>query len=652
MGISFFQPIYLWAAAFVAIPVIIHLLFRKRTRTIHFSSLRFLRKTAITASKNKRLRQFLLLVTRMAIIIALVAAFAQPFLKSDPFRSLGHAQNTIYCWIDPTVSMNYRINDIMLREHSFRLIESLDSLIAPSSEILVYDTKQDDFIEIESQPDLQARHGPSDLVGMLNRYGQIQNENSGPNVLFLFSDFQARHTSILDSVLAQDTLKYPLLMVSVAPRNKQLRNAGITNPHISDVLQCSVYTQGANLTRAELQVLSGEMRVGVKQVQLAADSGKIEAIPVQNQQQSGGGQLRLQADDAFMEDNQLYFSRSSNKNKTVLVVGDEEQTLPLRTALKLLLKTRVRIEAPHTVSYEDLDSSGIIVLSGVRNTIRPLEALLAKGSLHDKLILVSPAMQPDAGEWMDNVYEHLSSKGKPVMGRSQAMYPVLPDTVSSLWRSFPRFEDRTVRISSYLENLPGSALMLMNNRKPLISWKRDGQGHVWLLWATPLEISTENNFAETGFFLPMLDRMLLFGLNRLSHQDQMWIAGQPRYNPYQGLASGADVYNSQGRLIARWENQPQVSFSLPGIYSIHPDGNPTREIAVNTDPAEFDLRYRIPTIAPHSRPFAKAVSRRQFRSFVASRSASLPSMLFWLILAGALLIETFLWAGKRRSTDR
>ncbi len=652
MEISFFQPSYLWAAALVAVPILIHLLFRKRTRTIKFSSLRFLRNTAVTASKNKRLKQIILLATRITAILALVAAFAQPFIKKDPFRTIGNAQSTIYCWVDPTVSMKYDIDGKALWQHSDQLLRTLDTLSSPSSEIFVFDSDINEFVDLETNPDLSPRYRQHNFGAMLDRYRQKSREHKGPQILLVFSDFQARHTAVVDSLLSADSLKHPVLMVSVAPKKNQRNNAGIAYPRVTDQLQCSVYTQGTQLSGAELQALSQGMRVGLQQVTLSQDSGKTETVSIQTKRPNAGGILRLQVDDAFAEDNQLYFSSSSNRQRKALVIGDIAKTLPLRTALQLLLDSEVPVRSPQTVRFEDLDSAEIIVLAGVRNGFRPLEALLTRGTLNEKLILVSPVLEPDPGPWIENVYtNHLSGK-TPSVRRSVNLHPVLTDTVSSLWRSFPRFEDRTVNINTCLDNLPGTPLVLMNNRKPLISWSRDNNGHVWLLWATPLNITADNNLAETGFFLPMLDRMLIFGLNRLSAQNQQWFAGRSRYNPYASLSMGANVYSSDGRLVARWENQPRISFAVPGIYSIHPDGKPTQVVAVNTDPAEFDLRYRLPKKPAHSKLLVKSIDAKHFRSFVASKSASFPSLLFWYIFAGAILLETLVWPRKRDSMPK
>ena len=60
-GISFFNPVYLWALAFLAVPVIIHFLRRRQTIKFDFSSIHFLKHTAVQASRMRWLKNLLLL---------------------------------------------------------------------------------------------------------------------------------------------------------------------------------------------------------------------------------------------------------------------------------------------------------------------------------------------------------------------------------------------------------------------------------------------------------------------------------------------------------------------------------------------------------------------------------------------------------------
>src|SRR5882724_3041402 len=79
---SFGYPAFLWALLALAIPVIIHLFnFRKTTR-IYFSNTKFLKQVKEETTQKRRLKQYLVLASRLLFIFFLVIAFAQPFLPA------------------------------------------------------------------------------------------------------------------------------------------------------------------------------------------------------------------------------------------------------------------------------------------------------------------------------------------------------------------------------------------------------------------------------------------------------------------------------------------------------------------------------------------------------------------------------------------
>ena len=78
---DFLNPVYLAALAAVAVPLLIHLLSRRRVPVINFSSLRFLRPSDRRSMKRVNLRRLLLLALRMVGIALIVLAFARPTMK-------------------------------------------------------------------------------------------------------------------------------------------------------------------------------------------------------------------------------------------------------------------------------------------------------------------------------------------------------------------------------------------------------------------------------------------------------------------------------------------------------------------------------------------------------------------------------------------
>lgn len=68
--------------AAAAIPLLIHLLNRRKIKRIPFSTVQFLKRLEKKQMRNLRIRQWLLLLVRTAIILLLVLAFARPTLRT------------------------------------------------------------------------------------------------------------------------------------------------------------------------------------------------------------------------------------------------------------------------------------------------------------------------------------------------------------------------------------------------------------------------------------------------------------------------------------------------------------------------------------------------------------------------------------------
>lgn len=83
---SWLQPAAWWGLTAVAVPIIIHLLARERSRRLPFPSLRFLPPARVAALKRRVVSDWLLLALRVLIIVAATAALAGPVYVSRARR--------------------------------------------------------------------------------------------------------------------------------------------------------------------------------------------------------------------------------------------------------------------------------------------------------------------------------------------------------------------------------------------------------------------------------------------------------------------------------------------------------------------------------------------------------------------------------------
>jgi len=76
----FLYPFYLLGTIFAGIPIIIHMIHRRRAPKVLFPTLRFLRASNERTSRRQRIQDLFLLLLRVLLFILLALALAQPFL--------------------------------------------------------------------------------------------------------------------------------------------------------------------------------------------------------------------------------------------------------------------------------------------------------------------------------------------------------------------------------------------------------------------------------------------------------------------------------------------------------------------------------------------------------------------------------------------
>src|SRR5215467_9931925 len=94
---------FLAGAAAAGLPIYLHLLRRHATTPRPFSSLRFFERRQQSSIRHRRLRYLLLLSLRLALLVLLVLAFANPFVNRTA-ASVAAEKLTLLV-VDDSVSM-------------------------------------------------------------------------------------------------------------------------------------------------------------------------------------------------------------------------------------------------------------------------------------------------------------------------------------------------------------------------------------------------------------------------------------------------------------------------------------------------------------------------------------------------------------------
>ncbi len=126
---SFLSGTFLIGLFAVAGPIIIHLLNRRRRRTIYWAAMDFLREVVKRTRRILQLRDILLLVLRTLVVLLFIFAMARPYWSAGESAEAGDRPMHAVLVIDNSLSMGYKQgNDSLLDLAKVKVREFIEAL--------------------------------------------------------------------------------------------------------------------------------------------------------------------------------------------------------------------------------------------------------------------------------------------------------------------------------------------------------------------------------------------------------------------------------------------------------------------------------------------------------------------------------------------
>lgn len=200
MNLSFLNPYFLLGLPLIFIPVIIHLLTKKKAYTVRFSDIRFIKLASEKLIKRHKINQLLILLLRVLTIFILTLLFARPVFEIFPLAKKG-SQNSIITVImlDNSYSMGYRENQRARFDTATRCARKIISFLQPGNvaALLSVSDRVEDKIDFTTDmsiisggiDDISLSNYPSDLnPGMKEAYLMLSNMDSVNKQVIVISD--------------------------------------------------------------------------------------------------------------------------------------------------------------------------------------------------------------------------------------------------------------------------------------------------------------------------------------------------------------------------------------------------------------------------------------------------------------------------------
>lgn len=546
---TFLNPFVLFGLAAAAIPILIHLLNRRKLRTIEFSTLTFLKELQKNKMRKITIRQWLLLLLRTLLIIVLVLAFSRPAAKGNYGAIGSHAKTTLAIILDNTASMqlNNERGKFLVQAQAQAL--SIVSLMQDNDDVLflrlsdlpneTMEAPTHDKHHVESliqETDVQYTYRTiEDGLRLVSRL--LQQSKNYNKEIYVITDGQTTTLSAgIRQTAAEERLFEPQVKIFYsALSQRQAENVGIEKVTIPPALlqakkpftlSAVIKNYGtAAVTNHLVGVTLANNRVVQKNISLGAgESATVEFTITPQRDGFVNCYIELE-DDAFEADNRWFVSVLIPEKVRVLLVSSEAKySRYISTALgvagaeqssALISLTTV---VPSQVSSTSLAANDVVIFSGVRDFSEPQQRALKQFVGGGGGMIFFPAL--DSSSLAYNYLRQFNIAPFTVKRSLQNMF----STFDKVDLDFPIFrgifETSLDGKRSSLESpdiTTSVAPTSMNNLQPIISlsngapflWQREYRTGKIFGFAVPA--TTEwSNFPLKGIFVPLMYQSVLY----------------------------------------------------------------------------------------------------------------------------------------------
>ncbi len=600
---SFVFPHFLWALTALSIPIIIHLFnFRKTTR-VFFSNNRLLRQVKEETTQKRKLKQFLVLASRLLFIFFLVVAFAQPFLPAKDQVATG--RNIIF-YLDNSFSMSAQVSEkTRALDAGIGYIREITELFAPDTQ---YKLLTNDFAPFsntfKTKAEILDLLAQVRLTAVTRTVSEVEHR-MGPDKpgaeIFWISDFQKSTAGLAGDFQADSLAQWHLLPVSLGQSSNVLVDTVyLENPFVigGDKNSITVRLRNIGTKRTEgliVKLLINGVQNGAVSIDLEPNSF-VEASFDLASGIAGLNEAKISFTDFPVSfDNEFYFTLNFTESIRVVEIKNENTPPFVERVFGNRELFTYRGFLSGNVDYSLLGQVNLLVVNGL-NTFDPaLSAALISNMENLGALLFIPGEQPNLNDYKKLIpISNLSIAPSNEMG---ALDP--PDFQNPFFENV--FEERTTALqmpqaASLLNWGPDrSAILKFRDSRPFLSQ----QGKLFLL-ASPLQ-KEYTDFYNHALFVPVMYRIAASAKK----------AGQNRYYTLNNnlisipadsvfgeepvrLSGSQEVVPTQRRVSNQILLEIPKFYMAPGFYRVLHQKDTLSLIAINLDKRESDLTQHSP----------------------------------------------------------
>ncbi|MEO8794553.1 MAG: BatA domain-containing protein [Daejeonella sp.] len=530
----FLFPGFLFALFFVAIPIIIHLFNFRRYKKVYFSNVAFLKNIELQSASGKKLRNRLVLASRILAIVFMVLAFARPYIPDkNTFNNLN--PRVISVFIDNSYSMESVNKEGTLLDEAKRRAKEIASAYGLNDkfQILTHDFEgkhqrllsNEEFIN--ALDEIKISGSNRTLNQIVERQKDLLNgESNSLKSSYIISDFQ---NNLLgeQQIPADSSINYRLVRLKANPlANISIDSVWFTSPiHRSGEPENLVVKLRNNSDKQSenipIKLLINKQQKAIGNLSIAPRASKNDTLKFSSAN-SGWQSAEVNITDfPVVFDDKFYFSYPIQASLNILIINGSSPNPYLQAVYRSDPFFKLENVPAGNINYSELGNYPLIILNEITDYssgfIQQIQNYTRKGGS----VLVFPSLNSDISG-LANLLRNLGTdvpleviNAEEKVTAINLKHPVFADVFERIPQNlnFP-VAKKYIRYSS--QSKTGKQNILdFPAKRIFFSEYISGKGKVYLS-AVPLN-DDAGNFARHSVFVPIMYRVALLGLqqNRL-----------------------------------------------------------------------------------------------------------------------------------------
>ena len=320
------NPEILYALIAVLVPIIIHLLNLRKHKNIYFSSIRFLKKISEEKKQKLKLKNILILISRILAITFLVLTFAQPYISLNNKND----QENILIYVDNSFSMNGETKF----GRALNIAKEKAKIIAKNNS-----DKNLYLITNNFSAKNKNKFAAKDFVNEINKIESSYQRKNFSEILsftsfikekkkiYFISDLQKSSFDIENIKYIDSSLDLSIVPIDHKTNNISIDSVWLMNPINKSSDNITLYAKITNYS--DIQVSEKVVFLYIDEQQKSQQfinlkSGETKTINFEFDQKSNisiSGYININ-DSPITYDNKCYFSLNQNKKTKILCINN------------------------------------------------------------------------------------------------------------------------------------------------------------------------------------------------------------------------------------------------------------------------------------------------------------------------------------------